>query len=553
MKRNLLLLCFFITALCARAQFTPGNIVVTRTGSVAAPAALTTNTTQVSLVEYTPSGTLVQTIPLVSTGTDKLTISGLGSGGTSLEGQLSLSQDRNYLSLIGYDVPAGELTTNTAISVIAVATGGTGYSYTSTVTITGGGGTGATAVINQVTAGAIVGIKITNGGSGYTSTPTIEVSGGTVPGTGFTAGAITRIPYWQSFSTKKVIARVGTNGVVDYSTKFAGSSPTNSSASPANGIVKKAVTVDGSKYWYAANRLEFIAFGSTAASTNVNAGDAPRTIEIVNNQLYYIMGFNATGFKFTNTALPEAVSTSTSTGLAMSSNSSPLGFAMVDLDPAVSWNSTGYDLVYVVDSSGGLEKYYYDGAAWIPVNSRYLPLASPLNNPIAFGTGTTLKPAAQIAVTLNASNQPVIAVIYGDAQAVGDGTSEKNGLAIVTDTSGRTGTMVSPTNIAVAYPAAPAANYAFRGVSFTPGTTTLGAASFEQKAQSWTMYPNPSKGTLNISSDVSGSFNVYNVLGQKVHQFKVENGNNTINVDNLNSGTYFVEGANATQKLMIQK
>jgi len=67
------------------------------------------------------------------------------------------------------------------------------------------------------------------------------------------------------------------------------------------------------------------------------------------------------------------------------------------------------------------------------------------------------------------------------------------------------------------------------------------------------LYPNPSKGTLNINSEVSGSFSLYNVLGQKVHQFKVENGNNTISVDGLNNGTYFVEGANASQKLIIQK
>lgn len=541
----------------AQAAFTPGNIVVTRTGSVAAPAPLTTNTTQVSLLEYTPSGTLVQTIPLASTGTDKLTIGGIGGSGTNLEGQLSLSQDRNYLSLIGYDVPSGEVTTNTAISAIAVTSGGTGYSFASIITITGGGGTGATAVVNQITAGAVVGIRITNGGSGYTSNPIIEVSGGT----GFTAGAITRIPYWQSFSTKKVIARVGADGVVDYSTKFAGSSPTNSSASPANGIVKKAVTVDGSKYWYAANRPELITFGTTDPSANINTADSPRSIEIFNSQLYYIMGFNANGLKYTTDPLPETKATTTSpgSGLAMSSaGTSPLGFALVDLDPAVSWNSTSYDLIYIVDANAGLEKYYYDGTSWVPVNSKLMPLAGPLNNHISFGTGTTLKSASQIVVTVNASNQPVIALIYGDATSVGDGTTALNGLAIVTDTSGRTGTMNAGVagvgaTISVAYPASPAANYAFRGVSFTPGTTTLAATSFEQKVQGWKMYPNPSKGILNINSDVSGSFNVYNVLGQKVQQFKVESGSNTINVDKLNSGTYFVEGANATQKLIIQK
>ncbi len=463
MKKTFTFICALSIAMVQAADFTPGNIVVTQSGNTTTPAALNANTTQVSLVEYTPSGTLVQTIPLSIAGADKLTIGGLNSTAQNLEGQLSLSQDGRYLSLIGYDVPAGEVTTNTALSVITFTNpSGTGYAVNDIITFTGNGGTATAQVTSVNGTGGVTGLLITNGGSGFTGNPA-TITSTTGVGSGITVTAYTRVAYWQSFSTKKVIARVNYTGAVDYSTKFTGSG-TN-----ANGIVKKAVTVDGSKYWYPANRLENIAFGSTGTSTNINASDAIRSLEIFKNQLYYIMGFNATGLKYTNTALPETTSASTSTGLAMSAaGSSPIGFAFLDLDPSISWNGTGYDLLYVADIIAGLEKYYYDGTNWVPVNSKLMPVspATPLNNHISFGAG--YKPAAQITATVNSSNQPVVAVIYGGANEVGGGTA--NGLAIVTDASGRTGTMTTGAGatITITYPATPATNYAFRGVAFAP-------------------------------------------------------------------------------------
>uniref|UniRef100_UPI002611C4BA T9SS type A sorting domain-containing protein n=1 Tax=Flavobacterium sp. TaxID=239 RepID=UPI002611C4BA len=111
--------------------------------------------------------------------------------------------------------------------------------------------------------------------------------------------------------------------------------------------------------------------------------------------------------------------------------------------------------------------------------------------------------------------------------------------------------------------------------SFTPGTTgsygvivtlntcsvtsgcTLGTDEFET-TQKFVIYPNPNKGILNIKSDFDGDFQIVNQLGQTVKSFKVNmNGINTINLDNISDGVYFIRGANQTkintQRLIIKK
>src|SRR5690349_24931066 len=81
------------------AGFTPGDIVVVRLGDGA--TALSGTAAPVFLDEYTPSGTLVQTIPLPTSaaGANKrLTM----SGSATTEGALALSDDGIYHTLAGY-------------------------------------------------------------------------------------------------------------------------------------------------------------------------------------------------------------------------------------------------------------------------------------------------------------------------------------------------------------------------------------------------------------------------------------------------------------------
>jgi hypothetical protein len=79
-----------------------GNLVVYRVGNGA--TALSDSSTNISLLEFQQNGTLVQTINLPSTGTDRLTASGIATS----EGKLRYNG--KYLAVTGYDAPTGVTT-----------------------------------------------------------------------------------------------------------------------------------------------------------------------------------------------------------------------------------------------------------------------------------------------------------------------------------------------------------------------------------------------------------------------------------------------------------
>ncbi|WP_198174754.1 beta strand repeat-containing protein [Spirosoma arboris] len=84
----------------AWAQYTAGNLVVTQIGDGSATPTSAAN--PVNLVEYTPAGSVVNTLPLptaVAGSNRRLTV----SGSASSEGILKLSADGRYLTMVGYD------------------------------------------------------------------------------------------------------------------------------------------------------------------------------------------------------------------------------------------------------------------------------------------------------------------------------------------------------------------------------------------------------------------------------------------------------------------
>ncbi|MBC7845607.1 MAG: T9SS type A sorting domain-containing protein [Flavobacterium sp.] len=581
MKRILLLVGLFITTLCARAQYSAGNLVVTRVGD-GSTALSSTSTTLVNLLEFAPTGT-AQT-PVSTTALTGVT----ALGASNAVGQISLSANGKCLVFMGFDQPAA--TSNTTANagnkkIIRIASDRT---YNST-----------------------------------TNFPTV----------------------------------VGVSGVTSFDgNQFWMNAGTNSTSGGAN-----------------ANYMGYATLGQTTTPAYVEASGPGRVAGFVGNQLFTLRAFENvyayTPSVPTSTVIPVGSTAVTGTATKaiafnMSPNLSTDGFVFFDLDPAVNWNGTGFDVLYLSNVNTGLEKYYWNGNDWKPANSQYnlkisslsggsgyvtpptvtigrvyAPNTAFLADEVVKGTdnkcyrvataGTTDATAtlstttnvtigtanfvfvgntyptataivsggvvtdvvfvqghtsttlfsptitfiggtptvdatativvannayggghgglAQITGKLNGTGDPVIYAIKGSGTAVGGATA--NDLIAITDNSGRTNSMTYTSYVSLA---TPGTGYAFRGVAFTP-QGILSTSSFEKKAQSWSMYPNPSKGILNIDSEVSGSFSVYNVLGQKVHQFKLENGSNTINVDKLNNGTYFVEGANATQKLIIQK
>lgn len=61
---------------------------------------------------------------------------------------------------------------------INIVSGGSGYIdiYDIEVTITGGGGTGATAIVSEISNGAVAGVTLTSRGRGYTTEPTVTIT-----------------------------------------------------------------------------------------------------------------------------------------------------------------------------------------------------------------------------------------------------------------------------------------------------------------------------------------------------------------------------------------
>ncbi|MEO8236325.1 MAG: T9SS type A sorting domain-containing protein, partial [Flavobacterium sp.] len=87
--------------------------------------------------------------------------------------------------------------------------------------------------------------------------------------------------------------------------------------------------------------------------------------------------------------------------------------------------------------------------------------------------------------------------------------------------------------------------------------SVLGNPSFELFSK-FKLYPNPNSGKLNIDSEIDGNVLIVNQLGQVVKTFSVKaNVINSINIEDLTDGTYFVKGANgmniSTYKLIIKK
>src|SRR5262245_8201285 len=94
------LIYFAGSSLRAAGAFSPGNLVIYRVGTGTGSLLNTGN--PVFVDEYSPAGTLVQSIALPTTtvGSNRRLIS---SGTASSEGMLTRSADGRYLVLAGYD------------------------------------------------------------------------------------------------------------------------------------------------------------------------------------------------------------------------------------------------------------------------------------------------------------------------------------------------------------------------------------------------------------------------------------------------------------------
>lgn len=80
---------------------------------------------------------------------------------------------------------------------------------------------------------------------------------------------------------------------------------------------------------------------------------------------------------------------------------------------------------------------------------------------------------------------------------------------------------------------------------------TLGTPDFDIK--SFQLYPNPSNGLFNLTSEIDANYYIVNALGQVLQKGKVEFGSNIIDIQNQPNGLYFLQFNDRKSLKIIKK
>ncbi len=262
-------------------------------------------------------------------------------------------------------------------------------------------------------------------------------------------------------NTNKVIARVGTNGVVDLSTKI---------IQTGTGVrIGSAIMDDSTGLWFTLSNsngtttypISYAPFGTVSVPTAVNdARSNWRSVNIFGGQLManvsnVVFSIGATLTDVTNPSSPVASTTLFTNNSSPSPTFNGYGFIMFDLDPT----EPGYDVAYVLsqgsNTTRGIVKSIKVGGVWNTggtlTNTDVRAVAgAPATNPggLIDITGTIV------------SGRPMLYITRG--------TGANNSILSISDAGGYSATF-TPTYATVANAGD---NYSFIGISFTPGTTT---------------------------------------------------------------------------------
>lgn len=246
-------------------------------------------------------------------------------------------------------------------------------------------------------------------------------------------------------TTTKLVVRIGANRTPDYSTKI--------TLNTFLGNFRAALSQDGTSFYVsgANGGVRLVSFGSTGASTEIarNTGTGPfnnaYSLAISNGQLYCGF-FNTTLYSVSSigTGIPTTTGQVPTSLPGVTKPANTRDFIFFDLDPAVA----GDDVLYVSEDRF-LVKYSLLAGVWTQNSS------TDLGN-IGFG----------MAGYVNATNKVELFFTTGTATS---GVAENNKLQTVTDANGyNTALSGTVTDLASA-----GTGYAFRGVSFTPGSNLL--------------------------------------------------------------------------------
>jgi hypothetical protein len=191
----------------------------------------------------------------------------------------------------------------------------------------------------------------------------------------------------SSTTNNRIIARIAPNGTVDTSTGY---TDANSVDVNLAGTPRSATSVDGSSFYFitanATSGMRLLpSFGSVVDTTLRVGGtnSTGRVVSIYGGRLFFSSSANNSLTSVTNasgglptTDDPNNIKTPL---LALSDNSNPEAFVLLDRDPNISFDGTGLDTLYfanlnTIDTSntnptgssntGGIQKFTFDGTSW---------------------------------------------------------------------------------------------------------------------------------------------------------------------------------------------
>ena len=257
----------------------------------------------------------------------------------------------------------------------------------------------------------------------------------------------TTVPSMQT--SEKIIARIGFDNVVDMSTKIP---ITGTGSGFGANNVRNVASDDGSVFYVAGSvTARQINYG-TSNSSAISGGNSWRSVNRFGGVTY---GINFQVPQFANLGVVPNVATDLPSVAAVNAlpnftgGGSATGIVLLDADPAVSYNTTGYDLLYITEIGNGIRKWYFDAASgfWTPAG---------IINPVSVTgiTGGFYDLTAKIV-----AGKPEIYAVKGAVS--------NNNIIKIVDNATRTGDW-SVTAATVTTLASAGDNYMFRGVAFSP-------------------------------------------------------------------------------------
>ena len=132
--------------------------------------------------------------------------------------------------------------------------------------------------------------------------------------------------------------------------------------------------------------------------------------------------------------------------------------------------------------------------------------------------------------------------VYAQAAVVG------TTLVVAVQMDGETGTFVQSDD-------ADGSNNYYQGLTFELNDLFPGAGVGVQEVSHNThmsVYPNPAVEQLNVTLSQNADIVIYNIMGQNVMNVEGHAGVNSININNLNAGIYFISAGSDTQKFIVK-